>query len=168
MVVNEDRFFLSHRKDIALYAQKRGYEITLVAKNTGRRNEVEALGLKMIELPINPTGENIKEELKTFRFLMRLYRKERPDIVHHVGLKNILWGGLAARLTSVHGVVNAVSGLGILFSQEKQSVMQKAILSVIRFSCHRKNVATIFQNEEDRTLFIENKFNLSKIAYIMT
>jgi len=35
---------------------------------------VEALGLKMIELPINPTGENIKEELKTFRFLMRLYR----------------------------------------------------------------------------------------------
>lgn len=155
MVVNEDRFFLSHRKDIALYAQKRGYEITLVAKNTGRRNEVEALGLKMIELPINPTGENIKEELKTFRFLMHLYRQERPDIVHHVGLKNILWGGLAARLTSVHGVVNAVSGLGILFSQEKQSVMQKAILSVIRFSCHRKNVATIFQNEEDRTLFIE-------------
>ena len=71
MVVNEDRFFLSHRKDIALYAQKRGYEITLVAKNTGRRNEVEALGLKMIELPINPTGENIKEELKTFRFLMQ-------------------------------------------------------------------------------------------------
>lgn len=155
MVVNEDRFFLSHRKDIALYAQKRGYEVTLVAKNTGRRNEVETLGLKMIELPINPTGENIKEELKTFRFLMHLYRQERPDIVHHVGLKNILWGSLAARLTGVHGVVNAVSGLGILFSQEKQTVMQKAILSVIRFSCHRKNVATIFQNEEDRTLFLE-------------
>lgn len=57
MVVNEDRFFLSHRKDIALYAQKRGYEITLVAKNTGRRNEVEALGLKMIELPINQRGK---------------------------------------------------------------------------------------------------------------
>ncbi len=166
MVVNEDRFFLSHRKDIALYAQKRGYEVTLVAKNTGKKNEVEALGLKMIELPINPTGENIKEELKTFRFLMHLYRQERPDIVHHVGLKNILWGGLAARLTGVHGVINAVSGLGILFSQEKQSVMQKTILSVIRFSCHRKNVATIFQNEEDRILFLEkNIIRKGKVYY---
>ena len=44
MVVNEDRFFLSHRKDIALYAQKRGYEITLVAKNTGRRTKWKPLG----------------------------------------------------------------------------------------------------------------------------
>lgn len=66
MIVNEDRFFLSHRKDIALTAQKEGWDVTIVCKNTGRRDEVEALGLKMLELPINPTGTNIREELKTF------------------------------------------------------------------------------------------------------
>ena len=27
--------------------------------------------------------------------------KEKPDVVHHVGLKIILWGGLAAKLTKV-------------------------------------------------------------------
>ena len=62
MVMNEDYFLLSHRKELALRAQEMGYDVTVVARNTGRRKEVEALGLKMIELPINPTGENIREE----------------------------------------------------------------------------------------------------------
>ena len=65
IVINEDRFFLSHRKEIAVSALRRGYDVTLVAKNTGFRSDVEKLGIRMIELPINPTGENIFEELKT-------------------------------------------------------------------------------------------------------
>lgn len=157
MIVNEDRFFLSHRKEIAVAAKENGYDVTIVAKDTGRRNDVEALGLKMIDLPINPTGKNLAQDLKTLLFLLNLYRKERPNIVHHVGLKNILWGGLAAKLCGVHGVVNAVSGLGVIFSQEKSSVMAGMILKVLRFSHHRKNLAVIFQNSEDRTLFKRKK-----------
>lgn len=72
----------------------------------------------MIDLPMNRSGQNIIEELHTYCFLYRLYCREKPDIVHHVGLKTILWGTLAAKLAKVHGVVNAVSGLGI-FSQRK-------------------------------------------------
>lgn len=157
IIVNEDRFFLSHRKEIALQAQKNGYDVTIVTKNTGRRSEVEALGLKMLELPINPTGENILEEFRTFLFLYKLYRIQKPEIVHHVGLKNILWGSLAAKLAKVNGVVNAVSGLGVLFSQDKESFMASMILKVLRFSHHRKNVIVIFQNNEDMQLFLDKK-----------
>ena len=101
IVVNEDRFFLSHRKDIAVAAVAAGYDVTVVAKDTGRKEEVVALGVNYIELPVNPTGKNIGQELETFHFLWRLFRKERPDIVHNVGLKQILWGGLAARFARV-------------------------------------------------------------------
>jgi len=154
MVVNEDRFFLSHRKKIALRAKQEGYDVTLVCKDTGQKADVLALGLPMIELPINPTGMNLKEELKTFRFLYKLYRTERPDIVHHVGLKNILWGGLAAKLAHVHGVVNAVSGLGVLFSGDKPSLTAKGVMAVMAFSNKGMNVSEIFQNEDDRRLFV--------------
>lgn len=153
MIVNEDRFFLSHRKEIALAAQKEGWDVTIVCKDTGRMQEVTDLGLKIIELPINPTGSNLKEELHTFRFLLNLYRKEKPDIVHHVGIKSILWGGLAARLTKVRCVVNAVSGLGVMFSGDKYGLKTRGIMTVMRFSCHRKNVSQIFQNYEDMELF---------------
>lgn len=153
MVVNEDRFFLSHRKDIAIVAQDKGWDVKIVCKDTGRRNEVESLGLEMTELPINPTGSNPTEELRTLLFLLRLYRQLKPDVVHHVGLKNILWGGLAAKLVGIRGVVNAVSGLGVLFSDDGYGFTTRMAIRVMRFACHRRNVLQIFQNQEDMRLF---------------
>lgn len=150
IIVNVDWFFLSHRKDIALSAQKNGYDVTVVTKDTGKKKDIEALGLKMIDLPMNRSGQNIIEELHTYCFLYRLYCREKPDIVHHVGLKTILWGTLAAKLAKVHGVVNAVSGLGIFFSEENKSLVSKILPKILSFSHHRKNLAVIFQNEEDK------------------
>lgn len=157
LIVNEDRFFLSHRKDIAMSAKRQGYDVSIVCKDTGQKQEILALGLKVIDLPINPTGENIFEELKTFNFLYKLYKKEKPAIVHHVGLKNILWGGLAAKFTKVHGVVNAVSGLGTLFTGNKLTLKTDTILRILRFSNYRRNIITIFQNHEDESLFFKYK-----------
>lgn len=167
IVVNVDWFFLSHRKDIALSAQKKGYEVTVVTKDTGKKTTIEALGLKVIDLPMNRSGQNIIEELYTCWFLYRLYRREKPDIVHHVGLKTILWGTLAAKLAKVHGVVNAVSGLGIFFSEENTSLVSKLLPRVLRFSHHRKNLAVIFQNEEDKGLFLKNRIIKEEQAFMI-
>lgn len=156
IVVNVDWFFLSHRKDIALSAQKNGYDVTIITKDTGKKQEIESLGLKVIDLPMNRSGQNIVEELNTCRFLYNLYYREKPDIVHHVGLKTILWGTLAAKLARVHGVVNAVSGLGIFFSEENKSLVSKILPKVLRFSHHCENIVVIFQNNEDKSLFLKN------------
>ncbi len=155
MIVNEDRFFLSHRKEVALAAREAGWDVTVVCKDTGQREEVEALGLKVLELPVNPTGMNPMQEMKTWRFLYSLYNKNRDAIVHHVGLKNILWGGLAAKMARVRGVVNAVSGLGTIFSDDKIGMTARGILALMRFSNKRKGVKVIFQNQEDKNLFLQ-------------
>ena len=157
MIINEDRFFLSHRKEIAVTAQKKGWEVTIVCKDTGQRKDIEGLGLRMMDLPINPTGTNILQELRTCWFLYRLYRRNRDAVVHHVGLKIILWGGLAAKLARVGGVVNAVSGLGVIFSGKGIGLMAKGILTIMRFSHHRKNLKVIFQNQEDKELFLQHR-----------
>jgi hypothetical protein len=112
LIVNVDWFFLSHRKEIALEAQKRGFDVTIVTKDTGKKEEIQSLGLKYIDLPMSRSGKNPVEEFKTFLFLFFLYKKEKPDIIHHVGLKTILYGTLAAKLAYSKSVVNAVSGLG--------------------------------------------------------
>lgn len=157
IAVNEDRFFLSHRKPVALAAQKEGYDVSIITKNTGQLKEIEDLGFKVIELPINPTGMNPLQEVRTFWFLYNLYRSEKPDIVHHVGLKDILWGGIAAKLLEIKGIVNAVSGLGSLFNGNKISATSKAILALMRFSNRRTNVKVIFQNNDDIAIFQDNK-----------
>lgn len=156
MVVNEDWFFLSHRKDVALKAQEAGWDATVVAHDSGKGETIRGLGLKFIDLPIDSTGMNPVHELRTLRFLCKLYHENQDAIVHHVGLKNILWGSLAARKENVRGVVNAVSGLGSLFANE-QSLLNKGLISVLKFGHRHKNLKVIFQNHDDERLFDDRK-----------
>lgn len=152
IVVNVDWFFLSHRKDVALKAQEAGWNVTIVAHDTGKADVIRGLGLKYINLPIDATGMNPIHELRTLRFLSNLYRKNQDAIFHHVGLKNILWGSLAARKEKVKGVVNAVSGLGSLFTNEK-SPISKILMKVLKYGHKHPNLKVIFQNHDDEKLF---------------
>ena len=167
IVVNVDWFFLSHRKEIALAAKKEGLDVTIVTKNTGKKSEIISLGLKVIDLPMSRSGKNVLKELSTLQFLYNLYKKERPDIVHHVGSKTILWGTLAAKFAKVNGVVNAVSGLGVFFSKKNNSIASKIILKVLRYSHHQDNLVVIFQNNEDKSLYLNNHIIKHNQAFLI-
>lgn len=164
IVVNVDWFFLSHRLPVALAAQKAGWDVTIVTADTGQLKDIEAAGLKTINLPMSRSGMNIMEELKTLNFLRKLYAKEKPDVIHHVGMKTILWGTLSARFAKVKGVVNAISGLGGFFAEDNTSIMAKIVPMVLRFSHDRKNLLCIFQNDEDKGLYVKNKIIKEKQA----
>jgi len=115
-VVNVDWYLLSHRKEIALAAQQNGFRVTIVAHDTGKRGEIEKLGFRFINLPRIRSMQTMRHEFKILIFIYSLYKYQKPDIVHHVGLKLTLYGTAMARLTNVKSIVNAVSGLGIFFS----------------------------------------------------
>ena len=155
LVVNVDKFFLSHRKEIALAAVRAGYDVTVVTHFTGKQDEISALGLRALDLPENPTGMNVRDELKTLRFLLKLYRREKPDIVHHVGIKPMLWGTLAATLCRRRNVVNAVSGTGFLFSPEKRGSLASRAVRWLLKRVNRQTYRYIFQNKDDRREFEE-------------
>ena len=156
LIVNVDWFFLSHRKDIALAAQNAGWDVTIVTADTGKLKDIQTLGLKTINLPMSRSGMNIIEELKTLAFLRKLYKREKPDVVHHVGMKTILWGTLAAKFVRINGVVNAISGLGGFFAEDNKGLMAKLMPKVLKFSHNRKNLLCIFQNDEDKSLYVKH------------
>lgn len=155
IIVNVDWFFLSHRLPVALAAQKAGWDVTIVTADTGKLKDIEAKGLKTINLPMSRSGMNIKEELGTMWFLYNLYKHEKPDVVHHVGMKTILWGTLVAKFAKVKGLVNAVSGLGEFFAEDNKSILAKVMPKVLKFSHNRKNLLVIFQNNEDRAMYVK-------------
>lgn len=156
IVVNVDWFFLSHRKNIAIMAQQAGWDVTIVTADTGKLKDIEALGLKTINLPMSRSGMNIVEEMKTLNWLQKLYKREKPDVVHHVGMKTILWGTLAAKFSKVHGVVNAISGLGGFFAEENKGLLSKVMPKVLKFSHNRPNLLCIFQNDDDWELYVKH------------
>lgn len=156
IIVNVDWFFLSHRKDVALAAKEAGWDVTIVTADTGKLKDIEALGLKTINLPMSRSGMNIVQELKTLNWLRNLYKCEKPDVVHHVGMKTILWGTLAAKFSRVHGVVNAISGLGGFFAEDNKGLLARVMPMVLRFSHNRKNLLCIFQNDDDWGLYVKH------------
>ncbi len=156
IVVNVDWFFLSHRLPVALGAKDAGWDVTIVTADTGKLKDIENKGLKVINLPMSRSGMNIAEELGTLRFLFKLYKKEKPDIVHHVGMKTILWGTLAAKFSNVKGVVNAISGLGGFFADDNRGLLRKILPAVLKISHNRRNILCIFQNSEDKDLYVSH------------
>jgi len=167
LIVNEDRFFLSHRTRVALSAAADGWDVTVVTKDTGHRKEIERLGLKYLEFPVNPTGTNPIEEIKTFLFLLKLYKRNQDAVIHQVGLKSMLWGGLASRLAKTRGVVYAVSGLGSLFGENTPGIVSRIILGLLGIGMRKKNIIAIFQNHEDESMFVENgTVTREKIVFI--
>lgn len=156
IVVNVDWFFLSHRLPVALAAQAAGWDVTIVTADTGKLHVIKEKGLKVIDLPMSRSGMNILEELNTLGFLYKLYKKERPAVVHHVGMKTILWGTLAAKFSKVHGVVNAISGLGGFFAEDKKGLLSKVMPKVLKFSHNRPNLLCIFQNDDDWNLYVKH------------
>ena len=71
-------------------------------------------------------------------------------------MKTILWGTLAAKFSKVHGVVNAISGLGGFFAEDNKGLLSRVMPMVLRFSHHRRNLLCIFQNDEDKGLYVKN------------
>ena len=156
IIVNVDWFFLSHRLPVAFAAKEAGWDVTIVTADTGKLKDIEAKGLKVINLPMSRSGMNILEELKTLSFLRKLYKRERPDVVHHVGMKTILWGTLAAKFSNVNGVVNAISGLGGFFAEDNKGLLSKVMPRVLKFSHYRPNLLCIFQNDDDWGLYVKH------------
>ena len=154
-VVNVDWFFLSHRLPLALAAKERGAEVFVAAADTGQGVAIEAHGLRFVPLPLSRKGTNPLREVQIFARLIRLYRTLRPDLIHHVSIKPVLYGALAARLFRPAAVVNAISGFGYaLGDSSDRRRLRRLVLSAYRLALRRERSRTIIQNVEDLEEFV--------------
>ncbi|NKB99681.1 MAG: glycosyltransferase [Pseudomonadales bacterium] len=155
-VVNEARFFLSHRLPLALEARKRGYDVVVAtAPQTGEERVLE-LGLKHRAIHLTRSGFSIGAEISSYQALKQLYKEEQPDLVHHVTIKPVLYGSFAARASGVKAVVNAVPGMGYVFTRRgtRASIGRAGVNLLYRLALQHTNMRVIFQNSEDLAGFI--------------
>ncbi|NOL50460.1 glycosyltransferase family 4 protein [Pelistega europaea] len=150
-VVNNPAFFLSHRVRIALAAKENGYDVHVATMPGESVKQIVAYGFTHHALDMSRSGTNPLNELKTILGLYRLFKQVRPDLVHLVTIKPVLYGGLAARLAHVPAVVYAISGLGFIFTRQKKGVdLLKTVVSTLyKRALGHKNSRAIFQNDDD-------------------
>ncbi|UJR80406.1 glycosyltransferase family 4 protein [Sandaracinus amylolyticus] len=155
-VVNEDAFFVSHRLEIGTAARDAGFDVVVAAGPGGARSSIESHGLRTVELPFDRGGRSPTRDARTVARLVELYARERPTLVHHVTIKPVLYGSIAAKLTGVRAVVNAISGLGFVFLSKRLSarVLRGGVESAYRVALSGPRVRVVFQNADDEALFV--------------
>lgn len=151
-VVNAPEFFLSHRLPIALAAREAGCEVHVATADGDAVRLIQRLGLVHHPVAIARSGQNPLLELGSLISLYRLFRKLKPDLVHLITIKPVLYGGIAARLAGVPAVVAAVSGLGTVFvAQSIAARARRALVTLLyRLAFCQRRLVVIFQNPDDR------------------
>jgi glycosyltransferase involved in cell wall biosynthesis len=153
--VTEDWVFCLHRLPLACAALRAGYDVAVVTRVRNHGARITAAGLRLIPLDMARGGVNPWRELRTLLELWRIYRAERPGIVHHVAVKPVLYGSLIAALTGVRATVNALTGMGFLFTSKRRlaRLLRPAVEIALRILLNRHGSRVIFQNADDlRTL----------------
>lgn len=168
-VVNVDWFFCSHRLPIGLEAIKSGYQVHIACAITNRQHQLAEMGFIVHPLKITRGNLGLLSNISTFTEIYTLFLTVKPDLVHLVTIKPILFGGIAARLAKVSAVVSAISGLGYIFINPSffGRVQRLVVGMFYKFALGHKNQKVIFQNTNDRDLLCHiTQIPLQKTAIV--
>lgn len=154
-LVTEDWYFVSHRLPMARAAKRAGFEVHVATEVGRHRAEIEAEGFVLHPLGWSRHTKNPFGLLKEVIEIARLYRKVRPHLVHHVALKPVIFGQLAATGMALPSV-NMVAGLGSGFIGQslKAKLIRLALSMTLRFVLNRSRAITVVQNGDDRRALI--------------
>lgn len=151
-VITEDWYFLSHRLDLARAARDAGWRVSIACRVGDGGARIAAEGFHLIPLRHLKREGRGPGEVAALWELIRLYRRLRPRAVHHVAMKPVLYGTLAARLSGVPRIVNALAGMGYAFTSRgvKARLFRAGLSAGLRAVLRCPRVRVVVQNPDDR------------------
>ena len=168
-LVTEDWYFWSHRLPMARAAQRAGFDVAVATRVAQHGERIRAEGFALHPLRWRRGDNSAWAGLAAIAEIARLYRRERPDLVHHVALKPAVLGSIAALFAPVPAVVNAVTGMGFVAASPslRARLLRRPLAAALARLIERRHSRVIVQNEDDRRLLLAlNPRAAARIALI--
>ena len=150
-LVTEDWAFCQHFLPMARAAQACGYEVVVATRVRDRAEQIAAEGCRVVPLENERGSLGGMEILLSMLRMVRVVRAERPDVVHCIGLRMVVLGGMAAKLAGAGKLVLAPTGLGHLWIEN--GPIERCGRPVVRLLVGRwlRGPATryLFENPDD-------------------
>lgn len=125
--------------DLALAARERGLDVVVMLGGNGElKTKLEQSNIRVITLPYLERDVKILADIKTFFDLIKIFKQEKPDVIH---LNSSKIGGLGALAGHLSGVPKIIfTGHGWAFNEDRPRLVRLAIwllhwLTVLL--CHR-------------------------------
>ncbi|MCC7348078.1 MAG: glycosyltransferase family 4 protein [Variibacter sp.] len=154
-IVTEDWFFHSHFLPMARAAKELGCAVGVVTRVRAHGGALEALGLEVLPLDDERSRHGPLQAMRTLAALVRLLRRERPDIIHCIALKPVVLGGFAGRLAGVKTRLYALTGQGFLGAERsaKNRLVLLGLRIALRWLLDGPAARYLFENEDDARAF---------------
>jgi glycosyltransferase involved in cell wall biosynthesis len=154
-IVNEDWAFVRQFLLVARAARDAGFEIVVATNVQDHRRQIEAENFRVVQIG---GRRGALDPGALIRYLLRIRQiiaAERPDVIHSIAMKGIVFGGLAAIFEKHSGQLLSFTGLGYLWAGHdltRRMVRVAVRILVSWFSRGRRTIVT-FENEDDRGEF---------------
>lgn len=156
LVVNGVSKFFTHRGGLALGLRARGWEVEMVVPADEDDGVIRDAGIRPHSVPLVRSSKSPVTESRTVLALSELYRQRAPTLVHHFTPKPVIYGGIAARLADVPGVVSSIAGLEYPFISDSVQARTLRALAALgyRLALSGDGNRVIFENTSDRDEFV--------------
>ena len=165
-VISEDWFFASHFFALACAVRRQGFAVSVSVRinDPNLLVRIEAAGLRVLPSSYDRgCSGRLGDVAQIFRFY-RLFRAERPTVVHVISLRVVFMAGIAARLARVPVRVHALTGMGLLGAGRtfKARFALDALGAMLRRGLGGSGAGFLFENADDprRLGFASNRRDL--------
>lgn len=156
---NTDWYLYNFRLSTALHLQSLGADVVMVSPPGDFGARFAEHGIRWLRLAMDRASLNPAREALTLRRLVHLLRREQPDLLHSFTVKCAVYGALAARAAKVPAVVNAVAGMGYVFTSDqlKARVLRPMVRTLMRGTLGGGHSRVILQNPDDADAFAASR-----------
>jgi len=157
LIANTDWYLYNFRRALAHRLQQCGYDLTLVCPPGPYVERLRDMGFQVTLFDFPVDRPSLLKELRVLLALILLYRRERPSLVHHFTIRCVLYGSIAARIVGGISVVNALTGIGHVFTARgrRAGILRRVVGFLYRHFLTGPASRAVFQNRDDMDLFIE-------------
>jgi len=146
-----------------------GYEVALLSRLSVHQELIESLGIKVFDWSLERSSRNPFKELLSIYQVAKIIRSFKPNLIHSVAIKPVIYSLLSKPFYKVDGIILALAGLGFVFRSKSNSAaaLRLFFIPIFRFLLAGNNLRLIIQNSDDIQLLLNLRIiGINKIRLI--
>ncbi len=159
LVANSGWYLYNFRSTLIKDIKSKGHDLRIISPSDQYSEILIKQKNYHVNWDLSRKSINPLKEFKSILNLIIIYRKLKPDLIHHFTIKACFYGTIAAKFSNTKKVVNSITGLGHIFVGKKLTtkILKFFLLPLYRLVFNAKRSNMIFQNEDDLNEFIKSK-----------
>ena len=159
-LVTEDWYFISHRIKLAKFLQKKGYDVNVCCKNTGKFKDIKDQGIRCFNINSKRKSLSTLQLFNEVIAFFKCVKKVKPDIIHLISMRPAIVGLLTSIPFKKIKVFITFTGLGFIFIRKsfKSKILKFFIKFFFVIITRLKFIIAIVQNKDDYDFFLKNFF----------